>query len=355
MPPKNTEWHKCCKITNVGKQRRQRLLIGREMKNSSTTIVQMETTSAPEHGTRDSTIELFTDMFDRRQQVLLLTIQLIQMIKAVQRHRGMSMGLLGGNKQFNEELLKLQGKLKRRLSLFLAFAAKTQNLLVERDCENLESAWLTISHNWQQDAVIDNYELHCHLIEHLLTLLNTLSRQLESPMSAILASQNETLIVHATGAHYPKRLKQLEVLHFSTRLMPAVAEQIGRIRALATYVAALGSCDADFTRKLQYVVQCTRINNEKLKHQAKRMENILDKDSPLLSPLKSYEIKLNFLLNMVEQDVLKENGMTTADSNRLYEIATNIIDMYLHIVDEGVKLLEHWHHDEIENWLLQSD
>jgi hypothetical protein len=325
------------------------------MKNSSTTIVQTEPTIAPKQESLISKMDLFTDIFSRRQAVLLLTTQLIQMIKAAQRHRGMSMGLLGGNKQFNAELLKLQGKLKLRLTLFLAFAENTPGLLTERDRENLERAWLTISHNWQQDAVIDNYELHCHLIEHLLSLLNNLSKQLESPMSVILASESEPLVVNAIGSHYPNRQKQLEVLHFSTRLMPAVAEQIGRIRALATYVAALGTCDADFTRKLQYVVQCTKINNEKLKHQAKRMESILDKDSPLLAPLKSYEIKLNFLLDLVAQDVLRENGITAADSNRLYEIATNIIDMYLHVVDEGVKLLEHLHHDEIENWLLQTE
>jgi hypothetical protein len=330
--------------------------MGRNMKNSSTTIVQTEpamaSISLQEPDISDANIALFVDNFNRRQDILLLTMQLIQMIKAVQRHRGMSMGLLGGNQQFNDELLKLQQILKRRLKLFLAFAEKILGLLTERDRENLESAWLTISHNWQQDAVIDNYELHCHLIEHLLTLLNTLSKQLELPISLTLVNQNESLLVNATSAHYPNRSKQLEVLHFSTRLMPAVAEQIGRIRALATYVAALGTCDADFARKLQYVVQCTKINNEKLKHQAKRMETILEKDSPLLSPLKSYEIKLHFLLDLVEQDVLRANGITVADSNRLYEIATNIIDMYLHVVDQGVKLLEHWHHDDIENGFL---
>jgi hypothetical protein len=337
------------------------------MKNRSTTLAQADSVNAPTHSSQQSTPERFVAVFNRRQQVLILTTQLIQMIKAVQRHRGMSMGLLGGNKQFTKDFLKLQSQLNLRLNLFVAFATKTEGLLAERDRENLDSAWLTISHNWQEDAVIDNYELHCHLIEHLLTLLSTLSKQLEQPMSTLLTNESDTIekettenklaanksdLVQTTSSHF--RLKYLEVLHFSTRLMPAVAEQVGRIRALATYITALGSCDANFTRKLQYVIQCTKVNNEKLKHQAKRMEIILDRDSPLLLPLKSYEIKLNFLLNMVEQDVLKENGITTTDSNRLYEIATNIIDKYLQIVDEGVNLLENWHHIEIENWLLTN-
>jgi hypothetical protein len=275
------------------------------------------------------------------------------MVKAVQRHRGMSMGLLGGNALFREEFTKLQRQISERLNLFVGFAGRGHQLVPIREQENIQSAWLTISHDWQEDSVIDNYELHCHLIEHLLALLVLLAKQLEQPIAAILASANEPTQIYATSAVYPNRFKQLEVLHFSTRLMPSVAEQIGRIRALATYTSALGYCDADYASKLRYVIQCTRVNNEKLRHQAKRMEGILEKDSPLINQLKSYEIKLTFLLNMVEQDVLKE-GKINADSNRLFELSTDIIDMYLTSVDEGTTLIERWHNDEIENWIVSS-
>lgn len=324
------------------------------MKSLSTMIVQKNINAAPKAGKKD-TFDSFADLFHQRLNALMLIQQLIQMIKAVQRHRGMSMGLLGGNKHFLEDFPKLQQQLTTRLQLFMAFSSKTQGLLSTRDQENLRSAWLTISHDWQEDSVIDNYELHCHLIEHLLALVATLAKQLEQPMSALMmTNENEHTLINTAGAIYPNRSKQLEVLHFSTRLMPSVAEQIGRIRALATYTAALGQCDPDYTSKLRYVIQCTKVNNEKLRNQAKRMETILDKHSPLLSSLKSYEIKLTFLLDMVEQDVLTESGKTTADSNRLFEIATNIIDMYLNIVDEGIALLERWHQDEIENWLSST-
>lgn len=307
--------------------------------------------SAPLLSTGRAESKLFSDIFRQRQDALLLIKQLIQMIKSVQRHRGMSMGLLGGNKLFKDDFLKLQQQLTQRLTLFMAFAAETPYLLSKRDLENLQSAWKTISVDYHQDSVIDNYELHCHLIEQLLAMLALLAKQLEQPMAVLLNSNHEPSVINSTTQLYPNRFKQLEILHFATRLMPAVAEQIGRIRALATYTAALGLCDADYASKLRYVIQCTRVNNEKLRNQAKRMEGILDKDSPLLSPLKSYEIKLLFLLTMVEQDVLSSEKVS-ADSNRLFELATDIIDTYLHMVDEGIYLLERWHQDEIENWLI---
>jgi len=323
------------------------------MKSIGTTIRHNDRSGAPVTSKDKSTLDAFTRLFHQRLDALVLIKQLIQMIKAVQRHRGMSMGLLGGDAQFREEFIHQQQVIDKRLELFIAFAAKTPQLLPLREQENLQSAWITISNDWQHDSVIDNYELHCHLIEQLLALLASLAKQLEQPIAALLAANNEPTLVHATGTVYPNRFKQLEVLHFSTRLMPAVAEQIGRIRALSTYTAALGYCDADYASKLRYVIQCTKVNNEKLRNQAKRMEGILEKDSPLLNQLKSYEIKLTFLLNMVEQDILKE-GDITADSHRLFDIATDIIDMYLHIVDEGTALIEHWHNSEIENWLASA-
>ncbi|RZA07238.1 MAG: hypothetical protein EOO68_03680 [Moraxellaceae bacterium] len=315
----------------------------------STTMKHSSTHFAPAIAEKSVT-QSFTELFHQRLDALNLIKQLNHMIKAVQRHRGMSMGLLGGNALFREEFTRLQRQIAERLQLFNAFAKRTNYLLPQRDQENLDSAWLTISNDWQQDSVIDNYELHCHLIEQLLALLASLAKQLEQPIAAILASNNEPTQIYATNTVYPNRFKQLEVLHFSTRLMPSVAEQIGRIRALATYTSALGYCDADYASKLRYVIQCPRVNNEKLRHQSKRMEGILEKDSPLLNQLKSYEIKLTFLLNMIEQDVLKE-GKLTADSSRLYELSTDIIDMYLNSVDEGTLLIERWHNDEIENWL----
>lgn len=312
----------------------------------------MKQSSVAQHPNQNqSKADAFAKLFYLRLEVLTLIKQNIQMVKAVQRHRAMSMGILGGNEDFREDLLSLQKQTAARLNLFYSFASRGEQLIEQRDLDNLFSAWRTISQDWEQDRVIDNYELHCHLIEQLLNIMAQLAKHLEQPFAAALANSIEPVVIHSNGALYPNRFKQLEVLHYTTRLMPNVAEQIGRIRALSTYLTALGHCDPDYGSKLVYVIQCTKVNNEKLRHQAKRMESFLDKDSPLLSQLKSYEIKLTFLLDMVEQEVLVESSIQV-DSSRLYHVATDIIDMYLSTVDEGIKLLEHWHQNEVEASLV---
>ncbi|HEY7885800.1 MAG TPA: hypothetical protein VIC08_12725 [Cellvibrionaceae bacterium] len=300
----------------------------------------------------DEVFARFYELYRQRQSALDLIKQINRTIKAAQRHRGMSMGLLGGNSLFREEFDRLQQELERRV-LALKVQAATCGLLSERDQDNLNNAWITISRDWQEDSVIDNYELHCHLIEQLLVMLASLSRQLEQPLSEMLSDEQSHTASAAESPAYPSRFKHLEVLHFTSRLLPAVVEQIGRIRALGTYAAAAGYVDAHHDSKLRYVIQCTRVNNEKLRHQIKRLEGILDQDIGLLSQLKSYELKLMFLLNMVETDILHE-GAIHADSNRIYSLATDIIDVYLTIVDNGMVLISQWHDTDMEQWLTQS-
>lgn len=306
--------------------------------------------SASVSGTDTETFASFCSLYRQRQDALLLMTQLMQMIKFIQRHRGMSMGLLGGNSMFRDEFDRLQVQLERRLLSVQALARQTNELLSERDQENLLSAWASISHDWQLDSVIDNYELHCHLIEQLLGMLATLGKQLEQPVSSLIERPNEAPVPNIDGSNYPKRFRHLEALHFTTRQMPAVIEQIGRIRALATYAAAIGRCDAHHDGKLRYVIRCTRVNNEKLRHQTKRLDSILDPNVNLLSQLKSYEIKLAFLLNMVEQDILTGKKIT-ADSKRIFTVASDIIDVYFRVVEDGLRLLGQWQEEDMENWI----
>lgn len=306
---------------------------------------------APETGTESAIFERFSGLYRERQDTYALIKQLVQLIKATQRHRGMSMALLGGNRLFRADFDRLQLQLERRLLALQAFAANSR-MLGERERENLHNAWVSISHDWQEDSVIDNYELHCHLIEQLLGMVASLSRGLEQPLSTLAGESETGADDEFEGTGLPNRVQHLEVLHFSTRLMPAVVEQIGRIRALASYAAALGQCDSHHDGKLRYVIQNTRVNNEKLRHQTRRLDGLLGEKFAPLGQLKSYELKLMFLLNMVETDILTGKEIE-ADSNRIFSVATDIIDVYLQVVEAGIQLLCQWQENDLEHWLQQ--
>jgi hypothetical protein len=299
------------------------------------------TFDAPSKHTQADRFESVCRSYFQRLDALSLVQQLVQILKAVQRHRGMSMGTLGGSPSFQQEIRQLQLQLERHFQMLEVFSQRSGKLINSLQQENLLSAWVTISQDWQEDSVILNYELHCHLVEQLLTMISGLGKQLETP-----------LYPYAEDSSLPsQRFSYLEMLHFSTRLMPEVAEQIGRIRALATYVSASHLCDQDFRTKLGYLIQCTRVNNEKLRHHIKRVENKPDAELLLLGQLKSYEVKLAFLLSMVENDILGDK--VQADSRRIFDLATDIIDLYLRAVIEGTQVLQKWLEADIQ-LLIQS-
>jgi hypothetical protein len=299
--------------------------------------------NAPTRHTQTNMFVGVCENYFQRLDGLSLVQQLIQILKAVQRHRGMSMGALGGSPAFQQEIHQLQSQLERHFQMLEVFSHRSGKLISAHQQENLLSAWITISQDWQEDSVILNYELHCHLVEQLLTMVSGLGKQLETPL---YAPANEQASLPS------QRFNYLEMLHFSTRLMPEVAEQIGRIRALATYVSASHVCDQDFRTKLSYLIQCTRVNNEKLRHHIKRVEQKPDSELLLLGQLKSYEVKLAFLLSMVESDILGDK--IQADSRRIFDLATDIIDLYLRAVIEGTQVLQKWLETDIQ-LLIQSN
>jgi len=205
--------------------------------------------TAPKSGTSElDGSENVVQNYRTLRDTLTLSQQLVQLIRAVQRHRGMSLAILGGNRVFPPQLEQLQRQLARRIIGLRAFCQGT-DLLSEQAVEELNRAWITISHNWQEDSVLDNYELHCHLLEQLLAMLGSLSRRLEDPLLPTDRDQPSP-----QGDTRPSELQVLELLHFSTRLLPSVVEQIGRIRALASYIAALGQCGQQEEAKLRYVI-----------------------------------------------------------------------------------------------------
>lgn len=311
---------------------------------------QAQLIKAPNPGVQFAEFESFCAAYRQRQDALSLIRQLNQMTKAVQRHRGMSMALLAGSNLFRGDFDVLQRQVERRLASLEVFAAQTGGLLAPRDKENLHNAWHTIRADWQHDDVIDNFELHSHFIEQLQTMIASLAKLLERPVSVLVAAAAGLELPHEDAAAYPKMFKQIELLNFAARQVTTMVEQVARIRGLSTYAAAKGFCDYHHDRKLRYAISCARASNEKLRHQAERLESLLSGALTSLSMIKTYELKLMFLLNTVETDVL--SGMTiSTNSHHLFKLATEIIDVYLKVVDEAMDLTSRWNEEDLEGWL----
>jgi hypothetical protein len=290
----------------------------------------------------------FSKLFVERDECLLLVRQVNQLIKAVQRHRGTSMGLLAGNSQFREEFELLQHGLERRLATLEAFAARN-SFLSERDKENLSMAWKTIRSNWEEDQLKDNFELHSHFIEQLLVMVYGLAKPLEVPLIMPTAKVEGALIGNRAFSK-ERTLLQIEVLNFSTKALPEKIEQVAKIRGMATYAAASLSLDGVDGRKLRFLLSSSREQNDRIQQQAEKLQSQLGDALPGFYRIKQNELQLLQFLNTVESTIFM--GKRDRDSAQtMFNMASDIIDVYWDVVSDGLGLIDQWHRDDLEAWV----
>lgn len=317
----------------------------------------------------------FCMLYRHRRDNLFRLKQLLQVIRLVQKHRGMSMALLGGNPAFEIPLTRLQHQLAYRVEILRALnpvgvdsATETNPGHIIVDQESWHTTWQALTRSWQHQSVIDIYEQHCALIEQLLQWLACLGKTVEHPVSWQLTSADNSpalspapTLQHAdTPSAAPDDRSGQEsnrdngrdagIVQLTTHYLPALIEQVGRVRALGTYAAAEGRCDTYHAQKLRAVVLSARENNERLRLQLKHLGTIPGLSTHWLGQIHNSEAKLALLLSMVDEDVLT-NNYVSIDSTDLFAVASELIDHYFKTIDEGLNRIERWHESDLESWL----
>lgn len=293
------------------------------------------------------------DIFTRRESTLSLISQLNRIVIAVQRHRGISMGLLAGNSVFEKDFKALQQQLEKRITLFEFFSTKSQGIIGEKDLQNIRMAWQTIRDGWQGDRLSDNFELHSHFVEQIFVIIQVLAKSLETPMQSALASASADDAKNDDGI-YPRSAKKIEVLSFICSQLPVMIEYMAKIRGLATYCAALGETDDELCRKLRYFIDCARERNEKIRHCAGRLQQISEGWMTSLSLINELETKFVYLLSLIESSLLSK-GQVKSSASQLFDLATSIIDAYWKIVEEGLYVVRLTHTAELEDWIRETE
>lgn len=296
-------------------------------------------------GNDNSSYDQFAELFVTREDCLILLSQLNQLVKAVQRHRGTSMGLLAGNSVFRTEFVQLQKQLERRLATLEAFA-RGNKLLSDRDKDNLSLAWATIRSNWEDDELKDNFELHSHFIEQLLTMIFSLSKQLEVPL---IMPQDDA---HEGAEAFSKKrmFQQVEIIQFVAKALPEIIEQVAKIRGMATYAAAANSMQDIDERKLRFLLANAQEQNHKLQALAEKLYETVEGRMHHLDEIKKLELQLLQFLNTVEAVVFMGKG-SRDDAEKIFNMATDIIEVYWGVVNEGLELIRTWHSEDLEAWI----
>lgn len=295
---------------------------------------------------QDQHCQDFYGLYRKREDAITLISQLNGLIIAVQKHRGISMGLIGGNNVFEGNFSVLQAQFERRLATLEVFA-KDSKLLTQKDKQNLHQAWTTISDDWQEDDINVNFELHSHFIEQLLAMVWQLAQTLERQMELLPNSEEPQATIAAERAE-----KRKQVLLFASKNLPQIIELVGKVRGLSTYSAAAGEVSDVHGTKLRFLLQCIRKDSALLRKQAQSLDKKVGGVLTALTGFKDIELNLNYFLNTVEKDLLSASA-SKANSSELFALATKLIDNFWVVVNQGLSLFRQWQGEDMELWLNQ--
>jgi hypothetical protein len=281
---------------------------------------------------------------------LVMIKQLMHLCRDTQKHRGLGMGLLAGKQEFSPRFRLLQKQMARRINALYVFCQDEKNPFTLGDLDKVNEAWGTIKEGWHDDSVLENFQFHSYFIEQLLQMVMKLSQCLPSS-STQYTYANPRLSETAGGL---SELKQKDdLLIFICYQLPRMIEFLGMVRALATHSATLGHNIEEHDKKLKYLCQCVRTEKLHIIEIAERLHQYMSADIPSLLALRTYEFKVEGFIDKVMDQVVGQS-IIAIDSDTLFATATEIMDVYWRVVDDGIDVLHH-HQDQIlEAWYLRS-
>lgn len=282
-----------------------------------------------------------------RLAALVLIKQLMHLCRDTQKHRGLGMGLLAGNQEFAAPFATLQKQMARRIAVLSAFSRDMtvpfSHAFSHADMNNIHEAWGTIREGWYDDSVLENFQFHNYFVEQLLQMVTKLTHRLQSVSS---------MPSHIFDDESPESIQHDELLVFICGQLPKMIEYLGMVRALASHSATVGCHIEDHDKKLKYLCQCVQVEKLQMITVAEQLHQTMGSTLPSLLVLQTYGFKVDALVDKVLQQVVGQEKITLS-SDALFSMATEIMDVYWRVVDDGIDVLHHAQDEAIERWCIK--
>lgn len=267
-----------------------------------------------------------------RLRALDLIKSLYEQVRVIQQHRAATNGALAGNPFFETRTGPLAREVNARFKELSRQKQCVESISDDVLWQEIELAWQTVHQQWRQDDVIENFELHSHLVKQILQYIGLLGDRAEELI--------ETHFQYQALGHY--------VFHD----LPWFIELLGQIRALGTSAAISGRIEKPIEMRLRFLMGQLLNQQEVVRQQAQKLsKEALDITSSLIDALLC-QPKLERLTGLVHHDLLSgKKIVTTADE--FYSLATAIIDAHYKVMNEGLRLLRLSMDKRIQAWVKQ--
>lgn len=265
-----------------------------------------------------------------RIKALDLVKSLFEQVRVVQQHRAATNAALAGNPFFESKTRVLAREVNSRFKELERQQQECLDVIDSRQWEDICNAWQTVHFQWRQDEIIENFELHSHLVKQLLSYISVLGNKVEDLIET--GSQHQALN------------------HYVLNDVPSFIELLGQIRALGTSTAVVGVMDDACEMRLRFLMGQLQKQQIKVKQQAQHLsQEALNITSSLIDALLC-EPKLERLSGIVMHDLLSGREIVTS-ADEIFTLSTQIIDAHYNVMNEGLRLLRLSMDKRMEAWV----
>ena len=237
---------------------------------------------------------------------LIFSQEILELVNHMQKHRGMSSGIIGGKNDFREPLRQLDIIIDNRLRSITEESTNYSQLFDNDVWEEINSRWQNKCRNWQSYELFTNIENHNVLIKIILEQVNTLTDRAGL----------------TTGEDFEFNSFARKIL----RELPELVEYIGQTRALTVYCSSVHNCPTDTKLYLRYL-------HQQIKQGTSNIETSMTIPVEL-------GVQVKDLLELIEKEILDVEEITI-DANVVFQLCTEVIDTYLEVTKEAIRGLKH--------------
>lgn len=261
------------------------------------------------------------------QQDLMVTI--LNLSRFIQRHRGATLALLGGDASFRGQVETLQKQTSAEFDYLQCLNTSADQPMTPSDYEQLTLGWLTIIKDWENDDLHHSFEFHSHLLELIIRIAKQLSESVLGMPSGL--ENNEALRSRVDNSFlYPlSNLSQTCVVD-----LYELVEYLARIRGLGTHMAVIGQTDKDLGSRVSFWLQEFRYRKERFDQNIQLIASNYLPCIPGLKALPNLNMKLNYFISLLGHEMTSERTFQVP-SHKLFLMGTEIIDGHLAVMDQA--------------------
>ena len=235
-----------------------------------------------------------------QKQGLETACHLLEWIKLLQQHRGITTAMFAGQNNSSTKLEVLALRIEQRLESLDNNPLMTK----QQHWQNIKLKWQSLKKHQSSAGVLDNFERHCDLLLDVHALI----QDLMDDYGLTTAHQDEQRLL-------AKRT-------FSQ--LPSLIENLGQLRALTAHAAANNGCITAFRLHLQFLI-------EQLSRQQNTLQQSTEQDDSL-------GILINSLLSRVKNEILQTEYIEVKPEE-MFRAVTLVMETGYSDIEAGVHQL----------------